>query len=112
MINLTKQDTINMWSDITKFLTIAIIMHLLLYIVDDYGDLFSEFTLKIFLYLTIGLIVYHLIIKNIIDKYIFDEPVKSKKNEKKHKKKNNRYNKIQSTQENGSELSIATVSEK
>ena len=103
MINLNKKDTINMWSDITKFLTIAVIMHLLLYIVDDYGDLFSEFTLKIFLYLTIGLIVYYLIIKNILDKYIFGE--EDDKVEKRHKKKrrSKRYNyKLQGNESEGS----------
>ena len=90
-----------MWSDITKFLTIAIILHLLLYIVDDYGELFSEFTLKIFLYLTIGLIIYHLIIKGILDKYIFGED----KVEKRHKKKKHKYYNELPKQENDESLS-------
>lgn len=107
MLNLSKKDSINMWSDITKFLTIAIIMHLLLYIVDDYGELFSEFTLKLFLYLTIGLIIYHLIIKEILDKYIFGED-NDHKIEKQHKKKKNKhkyYNELPKEEDNGSSIS-------
>jgi hypothetical protein len=89
MINFDKEDMKHMWGDIAKFLTIAIIIHLMLYIVDDYGELFGEFSLKIFLYLTIGLIIYYLIIKNILNKYVFDEEEEEgdKKNEKRVKRK-------------------------
>jgi len=86
MINLTKEDSIKMWNDIIKFLTMAIIIHLLLYIVDDYGELFSEFTLKIFLYITISLVVYYLIIRKIAEKH-FIEPNEEKKEEHKIEKK-------------------------
>lgn len=85
-----------MWNDIIKFLTMAIIIHLLLYIVDDYGELFSELTLKIFLYITISLVVYYLIIRKITEKY-FIEPEENNTEEKIEKsikrKKNHKKNK-------------------
>lgn len=57
-----------MWYDIAKFLTIAVVVHLLLCIVDDYGELFSEQVLKIYLYLIISLVVYHLVVKKLMNK--------------------------------------------
>lgn len=77
-LNITKSEAKNMWDDILKFLTIVIIIHLLLYSVDDQGELFDENTLKKFLYLTIGVIIYHLIIKKIITDKLFTQT--SKKN--------------------------------
>jgi transcriptional regulator of met regulon len=44
-----------------------------LYTIDDFGELFDETTLKVFLYITLGLIVYHLIIKKLITKYTTNE---------------------------------------
>lgn len=69
-INLNKVEATQMWNDIAKFLTIGITMHLLLYAIDDYGEIFSEITLKLLLYITIGLLMYHLSIKKLVDKYI------------------------------------------
>lgn len=101
-INLSKAESSRMWIDITKFLTIAIIVHLLLYAVDEYGEPFDEISLKIFLYITFSIVIYHLIIRKIVDKYILcktiEKPpvskVKSKNHRKsspkKHKKKNNK----------------------
>ena len=60
-----------MWIDIVKFITVAVIIHLLFYCVDDYGSFFNESTLKILLYATIGFIVYHLVITKLVDKYLF-----------------------------------------
>ena len=78
-INLSKTESTRMWIDITKFLTIAVIVHLLLYSVDEYGELFDESALKLFLYITFGLVIYHLIIRKLVDKYILykDVPAKS-----------------------------------
>lgn len=86
MINLTKEDSIKMWNDIIKFLTMAIIIHLLLYIVDDYGELFSELTLKIFLYITISLVVYYLVIRKLTEKYFLNETDENNKNNKNNEK--------------------------
>lgn len=66
--NLNKSESLEMWLDISKFLTIAIIVHLLLFAVDDYGELFNEQILKIFLYLIIALVIYHLIVRKFIIK--------------------------------------------
>jgi hypothetical protein len=65
---MNKKSSHKMWYDIAKFLTIAIIVHLLLCVVDDFGELFSEQILKIYLYLIISLVVYHLLIKKLMDK--------------------------------------------
>ena len=51
-INIDKVEAANMWNDILKFLTIAVTVHLLLYSVDEYGELFDEISLKLFLYIT------------------------------------------------------------
>lgn len=60
-----------MWNDIIRFITVAVIVHLLFYTVDDYGKFFNESVLKILLYSTIGFIIYHLIITKLVDKYLF-----------------------------------------
>ena len=57
-----------MWDDIIKFLTVVIIVHLLLCITDDYDTLFDEKALKVFLYITLGVIIYHLVVKKFTDK--------------------------------------------
>lgn len=105
-IKLSKIESTRMWLDITKFLTVAVVMHLLLYSIDGYGELFDETALKIFLYLTIGLIIYYLIIRKLVDKYIlFKDPIQisdfepkiepaPKKNKKKIKKNKNKNIKI------------------
>lgn len=72
MINLklNKKEVTDLFDDIIKFLSLAIIIHILLFAIDDYGDLFSEFALKIFLYITIAIVIYHLIIKKIANKLL------------------------------------------
>lgn len=67
-IDIDKTEATNMWNDIIKFLTIAIIVHLLMYSVDNYGNLFDEDILKILLYITIGILVYYLIVKKMSNK--------------------------------------------
>jgi len=70
-IDIDKTEAANMWNDIIKFLTIATIVHLLMFSVDNYGDLFDENILKILLYITIGILVYYLIIKKVSNKLLF-----------------------------------------
>jgi hypothetical protein len=67
-LNINKKEAVDMFEDIIKFLTVIFIIHVLLFAVDDQGDLLSEFSLKILLYVTIALIIYHLIIRKIIVK--------------------------------------------
>ncbi len=57
------------WNDIIKFITVGLVLHILLYTIDDFGELFDETTLKIFLYVILGLIVYHLVINKLVNKY-------------------------------------------
>jgi Kef-type K+ transport system membrane component KefB len=67
---LNKNEAIDMFNDIIKFLFIAFTIHLLLFAVDDYDDLLSEFSLKIFLYIAVAILIYHLIIKKITNRYL------------------------------------------
>jgi hypothetical protein len=93
-ININKTDATQMWNDILKFLTVAVVVHILLYFVDDYGDIFDEKSLKIFLYITIGLVLYYLFIKNlsinIIDTNNKQQNQQNKQNVKKSKYKKNK----------------------
>lgn len=65
---MSKKEVSDMVDDIAKFLTVAFVIHILLFAVDDNDDLLSEFALKIFLYIAIALFVYHLIVKKITNK--------------------------------------------
>jgi len=67
---LNKNEAIDMFNDIIKFLFIAFTIHFLLFAVDDYDDLLSEFSLKIFLYIAVAILIYHLIIKKLTNKYL------------------------------------------
>lgn len=67
-LKINKRDARRMYNDIIKFLSIAFIIHLLLFAVDNYDDLMSEFAMKIFLYLIIAIVFYHMVIKKIADK--------------------------------------------
>ena len=89
--DMNKLDSIEMWMDIAKFLTIGIVVHLLLYSVDDYGELFNEQFLKLLLYVTLSLIIYHLIIKKFITKKFFTNNTlpNINKTTKRHNNKNN-----------------------
>lgn len=71
-LKMTKFESSLMWDDIVKILTILIVYHILSYMIDDKGDFFGEDILKLMLYTTTGIIVYHLIIKKIVTKYIFN----------------------------------------
>ena len=68
-INIDKNDAKRMYYDLIKYLSIAFIIHMLLYAVDDH-EFLSEFALKIFLYITVAIVVYHLIIKKFAEKFI------------------------------------------
>ena len=72
-INLNPAEAKFMWSDIIRFITVATIIHLLFYVVDDYGNFMNESILKILLYTTLGFLVYHLIINKLINRYLFPE---------------------------------------
>ncbi len=65
---MSKKEVSDMVDDIAKFLTVAFVIHILLFAVDDNDDLLSEFALKIFLYIAIALFVYHLVVKKITNK--------------------------------------------
>ena len=85
-----------MWNDIVKFLTVAVVIHILFYIVDDYGNFFNEAVLKVFLYITLGFLTYHLVVNKLIQKYLLPQtnnkdivPNKQKKPKSILKKDNN-----------------------
>ena len=64
-LDITKEETIDMTNDILRALSQAIIVHLLSYSIDDEGSLFDEKTLKKFLYITLSMIIFNLIIKRL-----------------------------------------------
>lgn len=65
-LNISEQDTIDMISDIAKFLTILVVYHLLYNTLDlQETDLFNEQFLKMLIYVTLGILVYSLFIKKI-----------------------------------------------
>jgi hypothetical protein len=70
MLGVSKREAVDMFDDIIKFLTVVFIIHILLFAVDDYCDLLSEFSLKIFLYVTLALVIYHLIIRKIMNRLL------------------------------------------
>jgi len=102
-INLNKVEVGQMWTDITKFLSVVITIHILLYIVDDYGELFNETILKLLLYLVLGLVVYHLIVKKFVDKQLVNcqpKQIKQVKQIKKPIKKISRKRQVKPKQKN------------
>ena len=58
----------NLWEDIVKYVSIILIVHFLLYAVDERAQLFDEFIIKLLIYVTIGLITYHMVIKKFVTK--------------------------------------------
>jgi hypothetical protein len=64
-LDITKEETIEMTNDILRALSQALIVHLLSYSIDDEGSLFDEKTLKKFLYITLSMIIFNLIIKRL-----------------------------------------------
>jgi hypothetical protein len=69
-IKLNQPEAKAMWNDIVKFLVVAVVIHILFYTVDDYGGFLNEAVLKVFLYITLGLLTYHLIVNKLIEKYL------------------------------------------
>ena len=76
---MLKKNVVSMTEDVVKVLTIAIIYHLFVFSIDNGPSLLEESTLKGFIYLIVGVIVFHVIIKPYL-KIDF-------KNKKKHKNK-------------------------
>jgi hypothetical protein len=66
IINKEKKEAKNMWSDVIKFLIIIFIVHFLFYIIDDKGEFCSELVLKLMLYVTLALVVFHTLINKFI----------------------------------------------
>lgn len=90
-LDISKEEANYMWDDVLRFLTIAVVIHLLIFSVDNQGNLFDEDSLKKFLYLTIGVVIYHLIIKKLIkNKEICTKKKKKTKNIKKKIKNKNK----------------------
>lgn len=90
-LKINKFDSIQMWTDITKFITIILVYHIFSYIIDDKGESFlDENILKILLYVTMGIVTYYLIIKKNIIQPLLIKEVKNKIN-KKMKKIDNKH---------------------
>ena len=63
---VSKKEITKMIIDISKLITIIIVIQLARYTIDNSNTLFDEKTLKITLYIAIGLIIFNLFIKKII----------------------------------------------
>ena len=74
-------DVTIMMDDIMKALTLAVVVHILSYSLDDKDNIFDEKSLKKFLYIIISMILYNLFIRKIFI---------HKNNKKKKNKKNNK----------------------
>ncbi len=61
----TSDDKRRLIKDIIHFTTYFLVIHILLYTVDNEGDLFDEKTLKILLYAMIGMAISNLVIRKI-----------------------------------------------
>jgi hypothetical protein len=66
MASLTKKETNQMWMDILKFLTIAFTVHFLSYAIDDSTTFLEEHTIKLFIYITLGVIIYYTAISRLV----------------------------------------------
>nr|QBK88844.1 MAG: hypothetical protein LCMiAC01_05260 [Mimivirus LCMiAC01] len=63
---ITKQEIKELILSIIYILTIFITVHVLRYSIDNVGELFDEKILKYSLYITVGIIIYNLLIKKLI----------------------------------------------
>jgi len=65
-LELDKNSVKKMILEITQFITVYVVFHLLTYTIDNTGKLFDEKTLKTLVYIVIGIIIYYIIIKRIV----------------------------------------------
>lgn len=61
-VYLSKSETSLMINDILKILTVIIIYNLMICIIDNEGDFLDENTLKLMLYITVGMIIYYVVV--------------------------------------------------
>ena len=81
-LDLNKNDTNEMIIDVLRALTQAVVVHVLVVTIDGGNELFSEKILKKFLYISLSMFLFNLIVKKLIplnDKKIIK---KTKNNEK------------------------------
>lgn len=62
---LSKTEVSSLVNDTLKILTMIVVYNILTYAIDNNSELFDENTLKLMLYLTIGIIIYHVVITRI-----------------------------------------------
>lgn len=74
-ISLSREDTYELIYDIVKFMTYAVVIHVLLTSIDGIGELFNEKILKVLLYTCISMIIYHIFVKKLV-KHILSKKVK------------------------------------
>lgn len=75
---LTKKESTKMMEDISYCLTVIFVVHMLMHTMDDQVDILDEAVIKLSLYITLGIALYHLIIKRFISTLFRSE--KRKKN--------------------------------
>ena len=65
-LNISKKEAVAMTEEIARVITYVFIYHILTYAIDGSGELFSESSLKMILYLAIAVIIFDLIIRKMI----------------------------------------------
>ncbi len=66
--NVNKNDINNMMDDIGKMVTYVMVVHVLSYIVDNEGELFSMKILKKILWVTVSMFIYNLFVRKLLIK--------------------------------------------
>ena len=65
-IRLSSDESNRMMEDITLAITVIAIVHILMHIIDDKLDLIDESVIKLCLYVTLGIITYHMFTKRLV----------------------------------------------
>ena len=64
--HLTGDESTQMIENIALALTIIVVIHLLMHVVDESVELLDTFTIKIALYIILGIVLFHMIIKKML----------------------------------------------
>ena len=64
--HLSAQESTDMMKDLLKAITILFIVHLFYHIVDENVEFLDETNLKLALYVTLGIVAYHVVIKRLV----------------------------------------------
>lgn len=81
-MDISKEDILDLTSNIIRILTIFVVFNALSFIIDGDQSIFDDSSLKRLLYFILGVIAYSLVTGKIYKKTVHKEPSTSKKTEK------------------------------